>query len=679
MNGILPTLLFFLFIPRALAVDSLSLGVASIDAQGWTLRGIHAGLTGISGKQQALILIIDSLSFHKPFDDLNLVNVRCHDFGWKHNELWCRRGRAEIRSRSWQSPSANFAFHIGEQKASFELTDLRFLDGRFSLKAVEQGRQWQVVLKGKGLNVPQFQKLLTPASLEIGKGAINLDLEATGSQTQINSIHLSAEAEGLSLHTQDGKIATESLSLFTSLQAQDRRGIWHWRGQSRLTGGGLYVDPVYLDAEGQSVSLEAEGEWNGRNKQADIRSVRYVHANTGEVTGQASVQLDGGLRLNEATLSLRSDDMERLASIYLKPFLEQTSWDGLELKGQLYADVTAARQSLKAVSAVFNNLELLDSRERFAVSGGSGTVNWSDAKEFDRPSTLAWRQLQLGAVPMGAARLSFLTRTDTIRLLEKTRIPLFGGAFSIKRFDWQGGNGQDPSVFFDGNLNQVSLEQLSLALGWTPLSGTVSGAIPGVEYSHQTLKVGGELLVRVFDGIVKVGSLALSDVFTDLPVLTAEIEMDNLDMDQITRHFEFGGITGRLSGYVKNLVLENWKPVSFYAWLGTPEDDDSSHRISQKAVKNIASIGGGGASDLISRSVLSFFETFGYDKLGIGCYLHDGVCQLMGLEATSTGYYIIKGGGLPRIDVIGYNSRIDWEVLIERLKRITASDDVIIE
>ncbi|MDO9139855.1 MAG: hypothetical protein Q7U38_05965, partial [Methylobacter sp.] len=63
-----------------------------------------------------------------------------------------------------------------------------------------------------------------------------------------------------------------------------------------------------------------------------------------------------------------------------------------------------------------------------------------------------------------------------------------------------------------------------------------------------------------------------------------------------------------------------------------------------------------------------------YDKLGLGCYLHDGVCQLMGVEALESGYVIISGGGLPRIDVIGYNSRVDWDVLIERLKRITTSE-----
>jgi hypothetical protein len=82
--------------------------------------------------------------------------------------------------------------------------------------------------------------------------------------------------------------------------------------------------------------------------------------------------------------------------------------------------------------------------------------------------------------------------------------------------------------------------------------------------------------------------------------------------------------------------------VSFYAWVGTPEDDNSRHRISQQAVENIASIGGGGISDILSRGFLGLFSTFGYRKLGFGCYLYQGVCQLMGVEAVDNGFYLIK-------------------------------------
>ena len=141
---------------------------------------------------------------------------------------------------------------------------------------------------------------------------------------------------------------------------------------------------------------------------------------------------------------------------------------------------------------------------------------------------------------------------------------------------------------------------------------------------------------------LKVNNLTSSGLFSDFPKLSGDVEIDNLDLDQLTRKFEFGNITGRLSGFVNNLVLENWHPVTFFAWLGTPDDDDSSHRISQKAVKISPVLAAAARSDLLSRSFLGFFETFGYDKIGVGCYLHNGVCQMLGLEAAGQGYYLIK-------------------------------------
>jgi hypothetical protein len=157
------------------------------------------------------------------------------------------------------------------------------------------------------------------------------------------------------------------------------------------------------------------------------------------------------------------------------------------------------------------------------------------------------------------------------------------------------------------------------------------------------------------------------------------IEIDNLDLQQVTRRFAFGSMQGRLSGFIRDLELENWEPVTFYAWLGTPDGDDSKRRISQKAVSSLASIGGGGATNLLSRSLLRVFDNFGYERLGIGCYLHRGVCQLYGVAAAEQGFYIVKGGGLPRIDVIGYNPRIDWQILLQRLRRVLATDKAIIQ
>ena len=126
------------------------------------------------------------------------------------------------------------------------------------------------------------------------------------------------------------------------------------------------------------------------------------------------------------------------------------------------------------------------------------------------------------------------------------------------------------------------------------------------------------------------------------------------------------------------LVLQRWKPVAFDAAFATPKTDNSRHRISQNAVDSLAQIGGGGGA--LSATFLSFLEEFSYDRLGLSCRLSNGVCQMGGVVPAEQGYYIVKGGGFPpRIDVLGFNDRVAWDVLVERLKNIARSQSPIME
>ncbi|MDD1642803.1 MAG: YdbH domain-containing protein [Methylococcaceae bacterium] len=679
MIKLILTVIIFLTSFTATALDGVSLDIGAIESGNWKLQGIQIVLTDLANNPQKLTLTINKLSLPLPFNDLNLINIHCSSFTWQNNELLCTQGRAHVRSKRWQSPAANFSFHIREKHSTLKLTDLQLADGTVSIDAEERGKQWQVQINAKAVDSALIHKLFQPAIFELKGGRISFKLNASGSHALIEDFTLTAELNGLTVQTKDGRFAAEALSLDTRLEAQNNKGLWQWQSHSRFNGGALYIEPFYLEADRQSIGLDAQGNWSDKNKRAEIKSASYKHATALALSGSAIVKYEKKVTLEKVDLTLHSDDLQKLSALYLKPFFEQTALEGLTFAGTINADFSIIQDSLTALTATVNKFAIKDTAERIRVENGVGTIYWSNDETFNRPSTFAWRQLQLYALPIGPSRFLFLSRASSFRLLEKTHLPFLGGEIAINQLGWQAKKQQEPEVYFAGSLNNISLEQWSKALNWTPLSGTISGNIPRVEYSNKTLSLGGEINIKVFDGDIKITQLASSGLFTDFPKFYSELEINNLDLDQLTSKFEFGGITGKLSGFVRQLTMENWHPVSFYAWLGTPDDDDSRHKISQKAVKNIASIGGGGASDILSRSFLSFFETFGYDKIGLGCYLHDGVCQLMGVEARPQGYAIITGGGLPRIEVIGYNPRVDWNVLMERLKRISASDEVIIK
>jgi hypothetical protein len=109
--------------------------------------------------------------------------------------------------------------------------------------------------------------------------------------------------------------------------------------------------------------------------------------------------------------------------------------------------------------------------------------------------------------------------------------------------------------------------------------------------------------------------------------------------------------------------------VAFDAHLHSTPGDKSEHRISQKAVTSISGVGGGGGgvAAALQSGVLKLFKEFHYDRIGISCQLRDDICLMNGVEPARTGYYMVKGSGIPRIDVIGNAGRVDWPQLVSQI------------
>ena len=157
--------------------------------------------------------------------------------------------------------------------------------------------------------------------------------------------------------------------------------------------------------------------------------------------------------------------------------------------------------------------------------------------------------------------------------------------------------------------------------------------------------------------------------FGDTPVVSGDIALRQLDLGAITSVFDFGSITGPLDGHIDGLRLVNWQPMAFDAQLLAGQGG----RISQRAVNNLTSVGGGGVAAGLQGAVLKLFKTFGYKRIGLNCRLQGSVCHMSGLEPTPDGYTIVEGSGLPHLQVIGHESDVDWPTLVRRLKAAIAS------
>jgi len=87
-------------------------------------------------------------------------------------------------------------------------------------------------------------------------------------------------------------------------------------------------------------------------------------------------------------------------------------------------------------------------------------------------------------------------------------------------------------------------------------------------------------------------------------------------------------------------------------------------------VENITALGGSGAGAALQRSFLRIFESFGYERIGLGCELHNEICTMSGVDGEGEIYTIVQGGGIPAITVMGYNRKVDWTELLSRLERV---------
>jgi hypothetical protein len=321
------------------------------------------------------------------------------------------------------------------------------------------------------------------------------------------------------------------------------------------------------------------------------------------------------------------------------------------------------------------------------VYGLNGRLHWpgpgGDAADAE-PSSLRWDSASAWNIPLEAAAIEAKLGGDDFHLSMPLRVPTMGGALLINRLVLNDFGTEGASGVLDAELEPIELGQLTGAFGWPAFSGSLAGELPLLQYESGVVTLGGALSARAFDGDIEFENLRLEEPFGLVPRLYGDLRLRQLDLERLTDTFSFGLIQGRLSGEVAGLEMIAWEPVAMDLHLYTPPNDKSRRRISQRAVENLASVGGGGAAAALSSGFMKFFEEFSYDRIGIRCVLADGTCRMSGAGPAGqsdlgNGYYIVKGSGLPRIDVVGYRHQVSFSALVRQLEAITASGAPVVQ
>jgi len=628
--------------------------------------------------QKESFLTVGSVFFPFPPWQAEKLSLRCLDEEIPLPPLRCSQGRLRgglPRLGSTFNGHYHYDSSFPNTKA-IDINPFNFSGGRWQLSYFQRGSRWKLKAETKRqpLKAVWLKPLLPPSFSWLVQisGQLQVSLQAEGA-TLPTRLRLTLKSKGLSFHDADYSRVAENLGMHMKLLADHGTNSWMGTLDTQMNQGEVLFLPVYLPMESNSVHLQTHFDWQQATDQIKIHDFRFDQVSVGYLF--LNGKIDNGI-ISTLNVGFRAD-LPEVFHLYGFPFLEGGPWEGFNVE----TGKASGRLSMIDDQAVHgrihvDSLTISDKEHRIGVNRLHARLNWqrtfSGQRHLFPTSWISWHAAHMFAIPLGETDLLLRLTGDDLRLLRPATVPLLDGRLKINRFELLDLT-TTPKVQLAGQIETVSLELLTRVLGLPPLAGTVSGTIPRVSYNHRQhiLRLDGKLTVEVFDGTVTIENLVVVDLFGVLPRLQADIFFHDLDMELVTRHFSFGKITGRLEGYIKSIQLENWHPVSFDAWFGTPPDDTSTHRISQQAVSNLTDLGGGGTSGLISRTFLRIFEEFSYHRIGVGLRLSNNVCQLHGVAPAPNGYYIVTGGGLPRIDVIGYNCRIDWPTLLARLARIT--------
>lgn len=526
------------------------------------------------------------------------------------------------------------------------------------------GNDWNATIEVKDGAVTRFAALIPQALPKLSKGTLSGRVELTTDSQDNAKIQARVALKDLDFSDTAGLHAGEKIAAVLDLSAQRTGARWRFTSALDWPDGEMLWQPIYL-AKGRK-QLRASGTFDQVFIQIDSAEIDLTPI--GKIALSGKWKLDPGA-LIDLSLKGRGLDLQPLFETWVKPFLEGANFSAFSASGRTDLELAVANGQVQRAAIKLANASVADANNRFKIERLSMHIPWVNAGAGE--GVIAFDSAIVGGMPLGAVKAKVQFNGASFSMPELT-LPILDGALKIKNVKARR-EGKDWLGEFEGEVAPIALPKLTAALQWPIMAGSLEGVIPRVRFDGKNIFIDGALQFKVFDGIMVATNMQLADALGAAPQLEGTLVMSNLDLDTLTKTFSFGKMQGRIDMVLENMLLSNWKPVSFDGRVMSSEGK-YPRKISQQAVQNISSLGGAGAAAAIQRSFLRIFETFGYKKIGLTCKLRNTVCEMGGVADTAQGYVIVQGGGIPSITVMGYNRQVGWEELLGRIKAATQSN-----
>ena len=477
------------------------------------------------------------------------------------------------------------------------------------------------------------------------------------------------------LDSKGGSIAARKLGASGSFRIETGISADSVMFDGRLQGGQMVLGPLYAQLPQYAVGLHVSGNIGADG--IDLDSLDFDDPGALRLTGGIGFDRHGSL--DKLDLTRFSATFPAAYDRYGTTLVRNlTGLDALAASGNINGALNIDSHGPRTIDLTAKNLTLDSQDGSLALANLQGDLDWRAG--VSRPATqLKWNALSIYKLAFGPANLKLKDDAGALALQAPASASLFGGVFQLGRFEWRPDQVKSDRLSAAFAVTDVDVNQLCKALGWPAFGGKLGGAVPDLRYRGGNIVLGGGLSLNAFGGSVSVTNLSMQHLFGNTPQLEADVDMDQLDLAQLTGVFGFGEITGRMEGDIHGLQLVDWKPTAFDADLTA----NQGGKISQNAIKSLTEVGGGGIAGGLQGMALRLFKTFGYARIGLSCKLVNGVCSMSGItpdpDPDEPGYTIVEGSGLPHITVIGHEHKVDWATLVSRLKSVTQGNAPIIK
>jgi hypothetical protein len=484
----------------------------------------------------------------------------------------------------------------------------------------------------------------------------------------------------------DGTKLGENLLLSGSVQvvSNTERRPTRVAGKLSLQRGEMLWGKLFADLGGQRPVLEFDGDYSRDKDSIRLRQARLTLASTGAI--EVSGTVNQLARAPSVEIQAHSDNLS--AGGFFTFFVQENFkrqypiLDKLSIGGQIAFQLHAR-----------GNWDRLITEGRMSLQGGElrrGPNEWqigplaltlpfqvsypekSNSANRTPPGILSIRGGRFGSRSFEPITSAISLSNNTLIFHQPVRLVIFGGTVEITNLAWPDVVNDPKAMSFALDLRLLQLQELTDALGWPRFSGTLSGAIPQIRSTGDTLRSEGQVDADLFGGQLQIDQMEIENLFSTVPSLKLAARFQNIRLEQVSDTFAFGKISGILEGAVNDLVITEGQPARFQAQVETVDRPESSQWISVEALSKITILSSGQDSNVLYGGLAGLFDNFRYSRMGFRASLRNDRLTLRGIESRDGKEFLVVGTLLPpTVNIISHTQEIGFSELLRRLERIT--------